>query len=131
MRPGPEDWMAEAEADIAAARGMAETGQFKWAVSVARHSVEEALKGAYEVTRRLEPPHVHGLRHLARETFGEVPPRIADALRLLDPLYTVSRYPNAVSSRPSEEYDEDDVREFVAAAAEVIAWTSDRLNETS
>ena len=123
--------MAEAEEDLAAARDMTEIGRFKWAVFAARQAVEQALKGAYQAAKRLEAPHVHGLRQLARETFEEVPDEVSDLLRSLDPLYTISRYPSVLASRPSEQYTEDDARDYVRAAAEVISWISERLSEMS
>ncbi len=131
MRARADDWMHEAEASLRAAEDLMQTGHHSKAMFEARQAVENALKGAYEVVHRLEAPYVHGLRQLARTTFEELPEAIRDDIDRLDPLYTMTRYPNAITARPSEYYSEADATASLAAATEVLVWIREQLRATS
>ena len=131
MRPRADDWMHEAGEDLRAAKSMIAGEHYNTAMFMSRQAVEKALKGAHEVVHRLEAPYVHGLRQLARTTFEQLPEAIRDDIDRLDPLYTMTRYPNAITARPSEYYSEADATASLAAATEVLEWIKEKLRAMS
>ena len=131
MRHRADDWMHEAESSLATAQDLIAAGRHSKAMFEARQAVENALKGAHEVVHRLEAPYVHGLRQLARAAFEQLPEEIRDDIDRLDPLYTMTRYPNAITARPSEYYSEADSIASLAAATEALEWIKEQLRAMS
>ncbi len=51
---------------------------------------------------------------------------LMDELRILNPHYTVARYPNAANTVPSEPYSREMASRCVEAAERVLAWVKER-----
>ena len=129
MRKESRDWLAQADADMRAARLLVAGEEFSGAMFHARQAVEALLKACHYHLAEKEPPRQHGLRALARAVFGEVPSTIADAVSNLDPYYTQTRYPNAVGDAPSEYYTKRDAERALTDGEEVVAWLKERIRE--
>ena len=57
----PEEWMKQADYDIATADAMLKAGRYIYAIFMAHLALEKALKSIYAKTLNLEPPRTHNL----------------------------------------------------------------------
>ncbi|MCL6553989.1 MAG: HEPN domain-containing protein [Firmicutes bacterium] len=125
MREEARRWIAQADADLAHARASIRTG-FHFAAAFACHqAAEKWLKGAIIERRRSMPPKTHNLVELGR--WLEVPEEILSDLRLLNPEYATSRYPDAANGVPAENYDERRATMLLEAAERVHQWVTAAL----
>lgn len=91
MRKQAQDWLQDARNDLRDARQMAEGGMYNWAVFAARQAAEKALKAAYIVMRRADPPLLHSLPKLARQCFENIAEEVEAALYRLNREYLTTR----------------------------------------
>lgn len=131
-RTGPtaEDWMAEAEEDLAAARTLMASAHYSRAIFHAQQCVEKGLKAAYVALQGNVPPRIHRLRPLAYMAFGDSADEVRLALEELEKHYTTSRYPVEVGMRPSDNYTQEDAEEAVTQCSELLTWIRSRLPES-
>lgn len=83
------------------------------------------MKGAIIELQRQLPPKTHNLVELGR-TLG-VPEDVMSDLRLLNPEYATSRYPDAANGVPAENYDLRKARQLLEAAERVQQWVTSAL----
>ncbi len=57
----PEEWMRQAEYDIATAEVMLDAGRYIYAIFMTHLSLEKALKAFYTLVLEKEPPRTHNL----------------------------------------------------------------------
>jgi HEPN domain-containing protein len=128
VREEARRWLAQGDADLAHARASIQTG-FHFAAAFACHqAVEKWLKGAVIHLRRTLPPKTHNLVELGRVL--EVPEAVMSDLRLLNPEYATSRYPDAANGVPAENYDERRASMLLEAAQRVQRWVTSALTGT-
>jgi HEPN domain-containing protein len=116
-------WLAQAAADLKAARGSRETGSHEWSCFQSQQAGEKALKAIWLFAGH--DPVGHSLLRLVHDypETGLVPElgSLADTARLLDKLYIPTRYPNGLPDlTPSEVYGAPDSEAAIAAAQRVI-----------
>jgi HEPN domain-containing protein len=127
VREEARRWLAQADADLAHARASMQAG-FHFAAAFACHqAAEKWLKGAIVEIQRSMPPRTHNLIELGRTL--RVPEAVLSDLRLLNPEYAASRYPDAANGVPAENYDERKATTLVEAAERVHRWVTSALTE--
>ncbi len=125
MREEARRWLVQGDADLAHARASMQAG-FHFAAAFACHqAVEKWLKGAIIHLRRTLPPQTRNLVELGRVL--EVPEDVMSDLRLLNPEYATSRYPDAANGVPAENYDERRANMLLQAAERVQRWVTSAL----
>lgn len=125
MREEARRWIVQADADLAHARASMQAG-FHFAAAFACHqAAEKWLKGAVIELQRTMPPKTHNLVELGR-SLG-VPEEVLSDLRLLNPEYATSRYPDAANGVPAENYDERRAAMLLQAAGRVQRWVTGAL----
>ncbi len=87
-------------------------------------AVGKWLKGAIIELRRTLPPKAHNLVKLGR-VLG-VPEEVMSDLRLLNPEYATSRYPDAANGIRAENYDERRAT-LLLGAERVQRWVTSAL----
>jgi len=88
------DWLAQARADLAAARHMLNNGFHEWACFAAQQAAEKAAKAALQrAGRDAWGPSVAALL-LALRGLGAGPGPVGDAAPELDKAYIGTRYPD-------------------------------------
>ena len=93
---------------------------------IASHQIAEAaLKALWIHEADGLPPRTHNLVDMAQQRDG--PEAIVGAARLLNPLYSATRYPDVANGNPAKNYDEAIASGALARAEEVYAWCSRRL----
>lgn len=125
MREEARRWIAQGDADLAYARASCEAGFYFGAAFASHQAAEKWLKGAIIELQRQLPPKTHNLVELGR-TLG-VPEDVMSDLRLLNPEYATSRYPDAANGVPAENYDLRKARQLLEAAERVQQWVTSAL----
>jgi HEPN domain-containing protein len=127
MREEARNWIKQGWEEMGAAQDLLKSGRFFGVAFYAHQAVEKFLKGAIVETKRVLAPRGHNLLELAREL--GVPEGIWRALQLLNPEYTVSRYPDAANGIPAENYNREKAETLLKAADEVISWVRAKIGE--
>ncbi|MCL6498768.1 MAG: HEPN domain-containing protein [Firmicutes bacterium] len=125
MREEARRWIAQGDADLAYARASCEAGFYFGAAFASHQAAEKWLKGAIIELQRQLPPKTHNLVELGM-TLG-VPEDVMSDLRLLNPEYATSRYPDAANGVPAENYDLRKARQLLEAAERVQQWVTSAL----
>jgi len=102
MREEARRWLKQAEAEREVASASRQAGFYFAAAFQCHQAVEKALKAAHIELQRAMSPKTYNLLDLARP-LGP-PPEVMSALRLLNPEFAVSRYPDAANGIPAEMY---------------------------
>lgn len=123
----------QAQADIASAERNLRPGDYHVAAYLAHEAAEKALKAAIWHVLAEEPPWTHDLRacaaRLANVT-GPIRPAVEQAIVVLSPLYTGTRYPSGDSSDPPpvDLIGEEHALRGILAAREVLTWVEELLS---
>lgn len=123
MREEAVDWWREANHNLRQARKNLDLEEFSVAAFLSHQAAEKALKAFYIVDKSRLPPRGHDLLKLGRAVEAS---EIIDELRILNPQYTVARYPNAANTVPSELYSREMASRCVEAAERVLKWVGGR-----
>ncbi|HHE47557.1 MAG TPA: HEPN domain-containing protein [Candidatus Acetothermia bacterium] len=129
MREETAGWWEQGRHDLAAARAMFKEGIYYAAAFLSHQAAEKALKALLIERRRELPPKTHNLLVLGR--LAEAPEGVMSALRLLNPEYVASRYPDAANGIPAENYDAEKTERIIAAAEEVHKWVTSAFGRKS
>ncbi|MEM0232159.1 MAG: HEPN domain-containing protein [Candidatus Methanomethylicaceae archaeon] len=113
------DWWNEAKHNIRQARRNFEIGEYSVAAFLCHQASEKALKALYIIKKSRFPPRGHDLTKIGRFLNAK---EIMDELKILNPHYTISRYPNAANTVPSEMYTKEVVERCLLAATKVLEW---------
>ncbi|MBI4279283.1 MAG: HEPN domain-containing protein [Armatimonadetes bacterium] len=120
MREEARRWFEQADADLEYAKASIQTGFHFGAAFQCHQAVEKWLKGAVIELHRRMPPKTHDLVELG-ETL-KAPEEVMSDLRLLNPEYKTSRYPDAANGVPAKNYDERKAMMLLAATERVHQW---------
>lgn len=125
MRPDTLAWWRQAEADLHSGDIMLANGQWYAASWFAQQATEKALKALILERSRREPARTHDVRQLGR-TVG-APSNVEQDLTVLFPIFSLTRYPDALNVPPIDAIGEIDAREHVDAARRVLRWVLPQL----
>ena len=117
------DWLEQARADLRAARDLLKAGHHAWCCFACQQAAEKALKAVLEHLRTPRPGHnlLELLAHISGQL--QVPESVRRACVVLNRYYISTRYPNAFpSGAPVQMFDEQDAREALSHAQEVLAF---------
>lgn len=120
-------WLAQARADLAAARDSRAAGHHEWACFQAQQAGEKALKAVLYLrgVRAILSHSLVELLHESRKADAAFAP-LEEACRFLDAVYIPTRYPNGLpgSQTPAEFYT-------VAEADRCISFADSILREAT
>ena len=114
-----DDWVRQAEADLAHARHAMDGGHHEWACFAAQQAGEKAAHQAlgqeawgHSVTELLLALQTHA---------STIDGRLLDRARALDKLYVATRYPNGLpSGAPTDYYTRDEAERAIADAEAIL-----------
>lgn len=125
-------WLAQARADLKAARGSMQNESFEWACFQAQQAGEKALKSSWYFCAG--EPWGHSLVRLLQELPD--PSMRQNLLNLfphakkLDKLYIPTRYPNGLPDlTPAEVFTEEEAHQAIDTAREVIEQIAALIEE--
>jgi HEPN domain-containing protein len=112
-------WWRESLHNLRQAKKNFEIEEYSVAAFLCHQVAEKALKALYIVRKHRLPPRGHDLVKLGRIVEAD---EILDELKVLNPHYTVARYPNAANTVPSEAYSREIVERCIREADNVVGW---------
>ncbi len=117
-----QDWLSEAEADLAHARASMNMGSYSWGCFAAQQACEKALKAIALATLRRRPSHFHDLTKLYFDVKSALKLKraVVEALAELSSFYTLARYPNAGLTRPSKSISKRQAERAIRMSEEVL-----------
>lgn len=123
MKPLPQRWLLQAEADLSAARDSERSGHYEWTCFQAQQSAEKAVK-ALLYKEGLTSALTHSVTDLvakAREFSAEVG-AMGAAAKHLDSFYLSARYPNALVSDlpPAQFHSREDAAQCLSYAESIL-----------
>ena len=130
-RQESERWLQQARADLRAAEGSLQLGNFEWACLQSQQGGEKAHKSLWYYHG--EDPWGHSLTKLI-DDFPIDPirsdlSRHMDLAKALDKLYIPTRYPNGLPDlTPSEAYTETEARSAKDAARTITDYIAAQMN---
>lgn len=123
-----EDWMRQAQGDLAHAEHSVTMGDFSWACFAAQQAAEKAVKALYQKLGAEAWGHaVSGL--LDELPLAQQPDdQLIDQAKELDKYYIAPRYPNSYpEGAPVDYYTKAEAERAVTYARRIIQFCQDRL----
>lgn len=120
MRPDTRSWWRQADADLHSGDIMLANGQWYAASWFAQQAAEKALKALWIEIMQTDPARTHDVRQLGRSV--SAPANIEQDLTALFPIFSLTRYPDALNVPPVDAVGALDAREHVDAARRVLRW---------
>jgi HEPN domain-containing protein len=119
VREEARRWLKQAESDLELARRLGH-GHYYIGAFACHQAIEKSMKAAFIERKRAMPPKTHNLIELAKEL--EAPELVLSDIRLINPEYVVSRYPDAANGIPAEMYDERKVEFLLEVTERIWSW---------
>ena len=124
MKPLPQRWLKQSEADLQAAQDSRSSGHYEWACFQAQQSAEKALKallyqqGFTSIISR----SVADLVLEASKSFVKLA-QLEPQARFLDSFYLSARYPNALASEraPVDYHSREEAERCLSCAESILA----------
>jgi HEPN domain-containing protein len=123
MASRAEDWLRQADADLAHARYALAGGHHEWACFAAQQAGEKAAKAAHEALGHEAWGHsVTELLDALRQDVPRIDDTLMDLARALDKLYIPTRYPNGLpTGAPADYYTRAEAERAIADAEAIVA----------
>jgi HEPN domain-containing protein len=124
VKPLPQRWLLQAEADLSAARDSERSGHYEWACFQAQQSAEKAVK-ALLYSEGVTSIMTHSVTDLVTKA-AEFSPEVGAmgaAARRLDSFYLSTRYPNALASDlpPAQFHSQEDAAQCLSYAESILS----------
>ena len=123
-------WIEKAKADMETVEKMLKAEAYDCSTFLCQQSVEKLLKGIFILEKQKFPPHIHGLKQLAK-LLDKIPPEnIFINIELIDKFYIPSRYPEErLSEQQWEQYFTNTfATDLFKKTKEVFLWYSKEYN---
>lgn len=122
------DWLDQAERDLSRAAIDIQYEYWEWACFTAQQAAEKAVKAL--LMRKGASTWGHAITPMLRHfTDIATPAAMIEYAQLLDAYYIPTRYPNGFAEgKPADYYNEQQAREAVHAASELIRFCQDHLD---
>jgi HEPN domain-containing protein len=121
MAGKPQEWLEQADYDMATAEAMLSAGRYFYAVFMCHLSLEKALKGVLEQRSGQTPPRIHSLVQLLNKA-GAVPPEnIGRFLVSISEANVPTRYPESLE-KVQKEFTDGKARDIVSKGREALEW---------
>jgi len=134
VKPLPQRWLLQAEADLSAARDSERSSHYEWACFQAQQSAEKALKSLLFIQGRTAVI-THSIADLVEEARAFAPDfgTLADEAKYLDTFYLATRYPNALAGErpPSQYYGQGDAQRCLLSAESILAAVKRYIESSS
>jgi HEPN domain-containing protein len=125
VREEAKRWWSQGLEDLKATELNLGSRLFYVCAFFSQQAAEKALKALYIEVKREPQPRTHDLTELG--TSLQVPADIMDILIELNPVFVVTRYPDAANGIPARMYNERLASSHLDQARRVIEWARERL----
>jgi HEPN domain-containing protein len=120
-------WVEQGERDLEIAAAVAAAGFHDQCAVSCEQSAEKLLKALWIYRNQQGPPRHHRIGELAQSLAA--PTAVVRSSELLEPDYTMARYPDGALVAPHTRYDAATSEARLEAANTIRAWVRDRLAE--
>jgi HEPN domain-containing protein len=120
MRPETAPWWRQADADLTTGDIYLDNDRWYAASWFAQQAAEKALKALWIEQTRQIPMRTHDVRQLGRSV--NAPNHVEHDLNLLFPIFSLTRYPDALGVAPIDIITEAEARQHIDAARRVLRW---------
>ncbi len=124
MRKEIDYWFEQAKADLKSATDLLRTENFYASVFFSQQTAEKSLKSLYIKEKKMSIT-THNLVFLAREL--NAPKNIINYCAELTPDYLTTRYPDAATGAPFENYTRESAERHLKMGKEVLQWVEMKL----
>jgi HEPN domain-containing protein len=128
----PEEWMRQAEYDIATAEVMLDAGRYVYAIFMAHLSLEKALKAVYTLVLEKEPPRTHNLILLQERIEAKKKLELTisqnEFIEFLNEKSVPSRYPDTLQT-VLKEFRKNETAKMVEETKGLIKWLKKKLKK--
>ena len=125
-----QDWLQQAERDLAQAGASKEAARFEWACFAAHQAAEKAVKALHLSQGQEAWGHVVARLLSELPQSVEAPDLLVQKARVLDNFYIPTRYPDSHSEgAPFEHYGPLQSEEAIRYAGEILSFVRSRLAE--
>ncbi len=125
MRKEIENWWKQGNNDLEKAAVLYRSKNYDGTAFYCQQAVEKTLKALILEKTRETNVEGHSLIYLGK--MAKIPEEYFSGLKKLSPQYFIARYPDLTEEVPYELYDENNAKEFLNIAQEVIKWIEKRL----
>lgn len=125
MKEEINKWINQADHDFLMAKNIVADGGYDTCAFLCQQAVEKYLKALYIIKNEKNPPKTHYLDELAKQLGS--PGFLIDIAKELASDYMISRYPDAATMAPFEEYTEADALNKIEKAEKAIVWIKSQL----
>lgn len=121
-----EEWLKQADYDMATADAMFNSKRYFYAVFMCHLSIEKALKGLYFKTLNELPPKTHNLLYLLDKTGKKPEQELEKFVTKLNTASIATRYPDDLA-KIQEAYTKEITAEMMTRSKEVLKWIKAQL----
>ena len=119
------NWLELAEHELGEARAALAAGLYQMVAFFSHQIAEASFKALWIQEADGLPPRTHNLVDMAEHL--NAPAAVLSAARILNPLYSATRYPDIANGNPGKNYDQAIASDALERAEEVFQWCSHRL----
>jgi HEPN domain-containing protein len=118
-------WWRQAEAELHSAELMLQGGQWYAVFWFSHQAAEKAVKALYIEQSGLPANRIHNLIALGRSVGA--PPDVGRDLRILEPQFDLTRYPDATGSAPVDTMTRRIATRDIEASRRILLWATSQL----
>ena len=126
MAKEPQEWLKQADYDLATAEFLAKGGRYFYAVFMCHLSIEKALKGLYTQRLAKTPPKIHNLLYFVEKMGLRLPEDLYDFVYMLNRVSVPTRYPNDLKTM-LKDYGRQRTKAILQKSREVLTWLQGQL----
>jgi HEPN domain-containing protein len=120
MREEVERWLEKADEDLETAKYNLRGKMLNAAIFYSQQATEKALK-ALQIKKLNKFEKIHDLVKLAESV--DANKRILDLCDQINPVYSVSRYPDVIGNK----YSREEVEEILKSSKKVLEWVKEEI----
>lgn len=126
MGKKPEQWIKQADYDLATAEAMLSTGRYFYVVFMCHLSIEKALKGLYQEKLDEISPKTHNLIYFLNKIELKPPEKLGRFVISLNEASVVTRYPEDLDEL-QKHYAKGIVEKILIHTRELLSWIKNQF----
>ena len=125
-----EEWLKQADYDIATADAMFVSGRYFYAVFMCHLSIEKGLKALYSLVLAEIPPKTHNLLFLLSKISTRPEQELEKFIVKLNTASVATRYPDDLA-KIQAAYNREITEEMISKSKDVLKWVKNQSEQFS
>jgi len=126
MSKDPNQWLLQADYDLAAALTMLSGGRYLYVVFMCHLAIEKSLKGLYQKKLNEFPPKTHNLIYFLNKIGLKPPEHFGKFIVSLNEASVVTRYPEDLNLL-QKDYSKSIVEDILKKSQELLIWIKNQF----